>query len=586
MTLLQGRLQVDHAAIVANLAENEGHKGAKMTSETIFMLEFECPQPTVRGDSKWRTKQARHPEFRIALRYVAAPSSVNAGNFYEIFLEHLVAMYGRTFYTAKQANDVDSSSAAVVAAGGGPLDDPVSMENVHEPFCSVLANWGQGKVCETSRGLQETYINNASSDFIQGLACAGDYPSYMQGLVNQSKGLGTDKDGRRLPGPFVNLLQNGSLPDLVSDNTIEAEKATLFWLFDKTQQLGPWAACDDGSGEIPYELKDTFAPGFGPATLYHIQNDYEFPGSNFTDTAILQSAVGLDAGSKRTLVLAFRGTKARSEWISDLMYNQTRVDDETLSTYPWSILEPFRGMAIHTGFARIFVQIYEKVRNDVTRENPDRIIVTGHSLGGGMAQLLALALATDFSNVPVDAAMFAPPTAGDSDFAEAFNKKVNGRRVAYVAYKPNTSILKPLGDLVPQTMCPNQYVCNFLVKNESNVVPVRTKLKLDIKTVSVPYQAVGGNVLFDYRYLPTPPGHYGLPEHIIQDTWRLFDGIAYELNAHICSYSCFLSTAVNAELTKCFIKATEKNRNVVVDFMTIGQVQDSLPANVQNFGLC
>lgn len=349
---------------------------------------------------------------------------------------------------------------------------------------------------------------------------------------------------------------------------------------------GPWAACDDGSGNIQYGYGTDFAPGFTLQNLYEIHNDHELPGSNFTDTYLAMSGVGLDRANDKTFVLISRGTRSRTEWMIDLEYNQIYVDDDTLVHHP--LLAPFKNTAIHSGFAGLFKQIYQDIKNDVTTVNPARIIVAGHSLGGGVVQLLSLALATDFPNIPVDAAMFAPPTAGDAAFADAFNRKVNGRRVAYVAdgkFPSVPNFVINMGDVVAQSLLPDTPVCGLYKTNSTDpAVPVVTKT--DARDY-LDYEAVAGNVLFDWRAFPSSPFSYGLPLNTIQEAWRKTNNVNNGTNAHICSYSCFLSSAVNVDLTKCFINPSKDDKNlVVVNGLTLEQIKNRLPQNVQDYGLC
>lgn len=617
--LVGGRLQVDHAAIEANLPGVTNRKASKNPDATqkIFMVEFECPATTGGGNGKGRTKQARRFQNRVALRYVPPLSPLNPTNFYQVLFQHLLSLHGPVIQrqggdqVLGQAIDAnDASSLSYPSTDVDLSDDPPLYGDgsiIHEPICPYSYVLGPLLFCQSMAVLQDSALNNRTGDGGVVVTCQGDYPSYKQGLIDQSKTLGTDKAGNPLPGPFVDLLADGQLPDQVPWDTIEQEKATLFWLFDKTQNLGPWAACDDKSGRIKYPFKDEFAPGFGPTNLYYINNDNEQPGSNFTYTPIAQSAISKDG---KTFVLAFRGTNSRSEWIYDFAYSQFDVTDTLLQDPTYANLYPFKNTKIHRGFAIVFLQIYYNIYQDVKAAESQltRIIVTGHSLGGGMAQLLAYALAHDF-DIPVDAAMFAPPTAGNAVFAQNFNQMVNGRRLEYVAYAPQgwhlaTSLelkdIYPLGDAVPQIMCPTQYVCDFPIANfeqyfdAKQVVPVRTRGSFDFD-LAISYTAVGGNVLFDYRHLPDPPTEYGLPDNIIRNTWKVLDGLTYELNAHICSYGCFLSSAVNAPLNKCFIKENDKNsdQNIVgeldgvfYDDWTVGIINENVDPYVVKYGLC
>lgn len=238
MTLVQGKLQVDHAAIAANVAAGkQARKQSKhnVTTETIFMVEFQCPTAPAGGAGKWTSRQARHVEYRAALRYVPAPSNVVPSNFYQQFILHLLTLLGRT----APSNTDNVSSTSVTAAS---TDLSPSLDLIHKPLSGtlklVLAKYGLDAVCAAMEGFQNTFLNDPA--VTQNLGCTGNYPSYMQGLVDETRNLGTDRAGLRLPGPLANLLQqhNGYLPPQVDWATIEAEKATLFWLYEKTQRLG------------------------------------------------------------------------------------------------------------------------------------------------------------------------------------------------------------------------------------------------------------------------------------------------------------------------------------------------------------
>lgn len=238
MILVQGKLQVDHAAIAANVAAGkQARKQSKhnVTTETIFMVEFQCPPATAGGAGKWTSRQARHSEYRAALRYVPAPTNITPSNFYQQLLLHLQNMnQGRMFQSAESGNSIAVTSM---------LDDIRDEKLIHFPTCEFLEATPRKVFCDAFGGLQIQGLGFPNSSFIQNLACAGDYPSYMQGLIDQSRNVSTDKHGNRLPGRFANLLTGGQLPFTVDASTVENEKATLWWLFDKTQQLGELTGC-------------------------------------------------------------------------------------------------------------------------------------------------------------------------------------------------------------------------------------------------------------------------------------------------------------------------------------------------------
>lgn len=607
MTLVQGRLHVDFAALDTNLAAlKHSRKPLKHNTtaelDTIFMVEFECPAAA--GSSNWRDNKVAHrPNFRAALRYVRPPTlstlsaledgtDVNLGTYYGNLLERLHNYYG-VYASAPYAPTPQpyayaptpflSAPAPMPPASVTATGDTPSTEVIHSPLCNAINSIGYIYACSMIWAGQLGFNNEQG--VVAATSCKGSYPSFIQGFVDQGKDLKTDKNNNPLPGTFANLLQqnSGHLPVQVDEGTVNAEKATMFWLYDKVLQLAAWTKCDDG--QVPFAFANALAQGFSAPTYYRITNTHEFPKSvNLTNPVLALSATGPDAASQNTFLLVVRGTIARSEWIADFKYNQINVTDAVLATRP--ILAPFKGMSIHAGYAGLFEQIYPGIMANVATAPPQRILVTGHSLGAGMTQLLALALALDFNPTRVDAAMFAPPAVGDHEFAEAFNTKVNGRRVAYVAYRPSTDpddiVFTSMGDPVPQIPCPNQPVCYF----PADPVPVSTKRLVDLH-YKINYQAVDGNVLFDYRHLPDAPVSYtGLKSSIIRDTWEALKGSLNAPNAHKCSYACYFSSAVDVELTQCFIKPTISNIAARPDGLSLTQIKNLLPQTVQQYGMC
>ena len=261
-------------------------------------------------------------------------------------------------------------------------------------------------------------------------------------------------------------------------------------------------------------------------------------------------------------MVAVRGTLSLSEWVTNLRYNQVLVTD------PTSVLAPFLGQQIHYGYSLVFTQLYPQIKADVTADSPERILLTGHSLGGGIATLVAYALSKDFPNTPVDAGLFAPPSVGNTAFAYDFNRRVNARRVAFTAYTTGPdSKYGSFGDPVPQLLCPSHGQCFF-----KSPELVSTKTSASSSQNYVTYEAVAGNVLFDWRSMPFPNPAYGLASHTIQQTYRAVDTLGGIVATHICSYPCFLSTAVNVTLDRCLFQQNVPG--------------STIPSSVQLYGLC
>jgi hypothetical protein len=190
-----------------------------------------------------------------------------------------------------------------------------------------------------------------------------------------------------------------------------------------------------------------------------------------------------------------------------------------------------------------------------------------------MATLISYALAVDFPTVQVDAALFAPPTVGNAYFASEFNRRVNGRRIAFVGYRqgPDSRGDPSWGDQVPQMPCPSQYLCNF---DDARFKLVSTRIPKDNVKTAASYKEVNGSVLFDWRDMPNPPPSYGLSPDIIKKTFREKDGAATTKASHVCSYSCYFSDAVNVNFTRCLFK-----QNVPL-------INPKIPQEVQEYGFC
>lgn len=122
-------------------------------------------------------------------------------------------------------------------------------------------------------------------------------------------------------------------------------------------------------------------------------------------------------------------------------YNQTQVPDF--------------GAPVHYGFLGMFRQIWPTVQAAldtlVLDANTD-VFVAGHSLGGGVGTLVALAAQQHLdarlgAGPVVSAVVYGAPTVGGPAFVNLFNARVNARRVAFQY------------DIVPQAFCADMPAC-------------------------------------------------------------------------------------------------------------------------------
>lgn len=171
----------------------------------------------------------------------------------------------------------------------------------------------------------------------------------------------------------------------------------------------------------------------------------------------------------------------------------------------------------------------------------------------------------------VDAALFAPPTVGDQAFVNEFNTLVNARRVAFAPTRNRYTQLLSSGDPVAQVLCPTMPTCFY---NDQRVVSQKPPPATPATYIN--YEAVDGNIFFSARDMPTAT-YTGVPPDAIRKNYKENDrlagiGIVW---MHICSYSCYTSTAVDAPLNRCF---GDKNAKAAYG--------GSIPEDVRLYGLC
>lgn len=166
--------------------------------------------------------------------------------------------------------------------------------------------------------------------------------------------------------------------------------------------------------------------------------------------------------SDRAVVVAFRGTDTKADWISDLIARQTKFG-----------YVPGAGNT-HLGFTQIYDSTRDQILRVLKETSPEKtLLVTGHSLGGGLATLCGLDLANNskFRQPPV-VYSYAAPRVGDPTFAAAYNRALGQSRRIYNAF-----------DLVPHVP-PQVYK---LPKSEKlyRYLHVRASYKLSFQNMSV-----------------------------------------------------------------------------------------------------
>lgn len=104
--------------------------------------------------------------------------------------------------------------------------------------------------------------------------------------------------------------------------------------------------------------------------------------------------------------VVFRGTETPEDWLVNVAVSQVAQQ------HAWGLVEH--------GFASVYNQCSSTILDAIRKVSPQRVIVTGHSLGGALATLGASDIRAALGQAPV-VYTFASPRLGDPTFAERYN---------------------------------------------------------------------------------------------------------------------------------------------------------------------
>ena len=160
---------------------------------------------------------------------------------------------------------------------------------------------------------------------------------------------------------------------------------------------------------------------------------------------------GLWSDDKGTIWLAFRGTLSDTlrEWQDDFTYNQESLPASKLKAAASQKTFMVRGTSdiasVHAGF----MDVYNMFRTDLLAAlktlQPKQIVVTGHSLGGGVSTLCAIDLASIYPRAVVSYT-FAAPRVGNAQLCTLIDQRLSLYRIV------NSSDVVPT---LPPSVCPN-----------------------------------------------------------------------------------------------------------------------------------
>ena len=133
-------------------------------------------------------------------------------------------------------------------------------------------------------------------------------------------------------------------------------------------------------------------------------------------------------------VLAFRGTSSVRDWMTDVNFDYEHIPNSAHAN-----------LAVHDGFYDALDSVFEQCALAVSRIGGKPLFITGHSLGGALAQLFAFLIARQ-TNSPIIAGVytFGSPRVGNKAFAAAYNNLLKAATFNLVNACDPVPLLPPL----------------------------------------------------------------------------------------------------------------------------------------------
>ncbi len=144
--------------------------------------------------------------------------------------------------------------------------------------------------------------------------------------------------------------------------------------------------------------------------------------------------------------IVFRGSDKDKDWDTNFSTGQTEYEwspeekqsyqeqmkevTETVTEneeliYPDAYAKPNDPVKMHSGFARAYLSVRDRIHDHIKSSSATRYRVTGHSLGGAIATLCAIDLQYNFSpKIAVEAYTFGSPRVGNDAFTDSYNRRV------------------------------------------------------------------------------------------------------------------------------------------------------------------
>ncbi|KAH7620836.1 hypothetical protein Ndes2526B_g04770 [Nannochloris sp. 'desiccata'] len=314
--------------------------------------------------------------------------------------------------------------------------------------------------------------------------------------------------------PLAPFSDARPLPPSFSLSQVASEGASYYWLYRMLQNLESWSVCNAVNPGSVFQVPDG----------WDLVSTVPLPQGNASPPSIQFMAIMLNRATSH-LVILNRGTMSGYEWLLDFSYNQTTT----------ILPELFSNNPIHQGFGTALNIMWNAPMGGVAATLQDLVVtqkvvtsitVSGHSLGAGVSTLMSYAIQAylgnkGLGNIVVDGILFAPPNVGPPQLAQDFNKKVNGRRVAWQT------------DVVTEVPCdPSMFTCkNSVVRG----FPITTDQPGGVSEWA--FSEVGGTVLLTPNGMPFDQASWAQIINIPLGT----NAVSFLISTHVCSYMCYFS---------------------------------------------
>lgn len=154
----------------------------------------------------------------------------------------------------------------------------------------------------------------------------------------------------------------------------------------------------------------------------------------FETSAGAQVGVTISHSLKRISVI-FRGSNQAIDWLHDFMICKREIED---------------GISVHLGFYKtlmkenLFNNLLDSIKLLIGEYKDYNLVLSGHSLGGGMCTLFGYLIADKILN-NITVISFASPRVGNENWAKKFNKLKNVRHFRIVNQKDIVTAMPYIG---------------------------------------------------------------------------------------------------------------------------------------------